>query len=1026
MQRANMPKTDTPEDFGKIIEGPKPKFESRLAAERLTAPIDDPRALPRSPAMDRGFEQRMESRIDDRRFDDRRTDRRASPRRGRAARRQNANGAVEGLARISVGTWVMGLAGLWLLVGVASIINMQLDGRLAGQGFWDWMLLVIGMMVPIGVMGLVIMVLRHTDNLRSSALSMGRLAARLTEPDTSAVHDVSTLGESIRGELDRVTASLDHAVRRVGVLEEMLKAQTRMMDETAQTVDKHAKAFGDTLDGQRVRMANVAKQLTEEVKGIEVAVENQATRITEATARAGEQLKSAQAGLDERSRSLETIAANVVRNTHEATTQLAVESKKLVEITDKASGQTEELVAKYSKQTELLDRVVEKLASQNGELDSVLETQRAALVRIGEMIDGQAAQIAGQVGAGVSDLTAVIEGVDLKAANFTQDVVKRVERISRAGDIAAETIAKAGESARRAAEDVRSGLFTQSDQATALLEAHLEQARGALGQLGKEVAATVKGQTETAVSGLGDQLDRIRDGLEAQVAEAANTLGNLQGELLNTAETNVDTIRHQAEYTRGLLESLNSELSSSVTDAKGTMAAQVKAAREALSDLKVDLDKAMETGGDALKHQTDSARKTVEKLREDLHKAAVEAGTVLLDKSAKARLEIEGATQKADAAVKRLSTETNQSLGALSKAVNALSEQLDGLPDHADASAQRIRSVIDGQIEEINKIAATAMEKAQALHTVVEQKSDDAPQAKAPEAKTSEPAAANDAAPGKGKGKEERATQKAAAEPAQPAEAPAPEASTTNDASADRDPYPQIWPGMIRGPRRPVQVDMANSSDWSQRLVSSMRALDGGQDNPAQNTGSQEASTPPARPEPEQPKARPREAAPRRRDNEEAGGRGKSGLGWREILKKAERSERESAASSQPRDTSGDDAARASLRVIETLQAMAIDLDRALEEDPPSELLQRYLNGERNVFAKRLVSMGGPEMADKIRRKYGQDHEFRHEVNRYINEFETMLDTISGNDRENILAETYLTSQTGKVYMLLVSAVNKR
>ena len=111
--------------------------------------------------------------------------------------------------------------------------------------------------------------------------------------------------------------------------------------------------------------------------------------------------------------------------------------------------------------------------------------------------------------------------------------------------------------------------------------------------------------------------------------------------------------------------------------------------------------------------------------------------------------------------------------------------------------------------------------------------------------------------------------------------------------------------------------------------------------------------------------------------------------------------------------------------MIETLQAMAIDLDRFLEDDPPLDLLRRYRNGERNVFARRLVQILGREQAERIGRKYAEDGEFRETVDRYILQFEALMEQTARSDRDNVLVETYLTSQTGKVYVALASAIGR-
>ncbi|MBU6157076.1 MAG: hypothetical protein KJS87_09100, partial [Alphaproteobacteria bacterium] len=114
-----------------------------------------------------------------------------------------------------------------------------------------------------------------------------------------------------------------------------------------------------------------------------------------------------------------------------------------------------------------------------------------------------------------------------------------------------------------------------------------------------------------------------------------------------------------------------------------------------------------------------------------------------------------------------------------------------------------------------------------------------------------------------------------------------------------------------------------------------------------------------------------------------------------------------------------------SRHMIEALQAMAIDLCRFLEDDPPHELLKRYRNGERNVFARRLAGALGSEHLQMIAQKHQTDREFRDTVDRYIHQFEALLELTARNDRDNVLVETYLSSQTGKVYMTLASATGR-
>ncbi len=109
-------------------------------------------------------------------------------------------------------------------------------------------------------------------------------------------------------------------------------------------------------------------------------------------------------------------------------------------------------------------------------------------------------------------------------------------------------------------------------------------------------------------------------------------------------------------------------------------------------------------------------------------------------------------------------------------------------------------------------------------------------------------------------------------------------------------------------------------------------------------------------------------------------------------------------------------------QVIETLQALAVDLDRALEQSPSPDLWQRYQAGERNVFTRRLYNISGRQLYDRIAVKYRAEAEFREHVDRFVELFDRLISAASSRDRDNILVETYLTSDTGKVYLMLAQA----
>jgi hypothetical protein len=110
---------------------------------------------------------------------------------------------------------------------------------------------------------------------------------------------------------------------------------------------------------------------------------------------------------------------------------------------------------------------------------------------------------------------------------------------------------------------------------------------------------------------------------------------------------------------------------------------------------------------------------------------------------------------------------------------------------------------------------------------------------------------------------------------------------------------------------------------------------------------------------------------------------------------------------------------------IESLDALAIDIARMIDHDAATELWDRYHRGENNVFSRKLYTPQGQRAFDEIRTKYSSDRAFMQTVDRYIVEFERLLEEVSRDDRGQVIARTYLTSETGKVYTMLAHAAGR-
>ncbi|MCB1465084.1 MAG: hypothetical protein KDJ90_22310, partial [Nitratireductor sp.] len=103
----------------------------------------------------------------------------------------------------------------------------------------------------------------------------------------------------------------------------------------------------------------------------------------------------------------------------------------------------------------------------------------------------------------------------------------------------------------------------------------------------------------------------------------------------------------------------------------------------------------------------------------------------------------------------------------------------------------------------------------------------------------------------------------------------------------------------------------------------------------------------------------------------------------------------------------------------ESLNTLSMDIARAIDHDSAADVWERYQRGENNVFTRDLYTPRGQKTFDEIRSKYKGESEFRAAVDRYIVDFERLLKDVGRNDRDNVMTQTYLTSDTGKVYTML-------
>jgi hypothetical protein len=177
-------------------------------------------------------------------------------------------------------------------------------------------------------------------------------------------------------------------------------------------------------------------------------------------------------------------------------------------------------------------------------------------------------------------------------------------------------------------------------------------------------------------------------------------------------------------------------------------------------------------------------------------------------------------------------------------------------------------------------------------------------------------------------------------------------------------------------------------------------------------------------------KAPPPRTAPRPVTARDAGPAGGSREGWvSDLLRRASTDEEpqgsdEVSEKVQPTPVAANGAAAPEPEAASSgpLNALSADIARAIDHAAAVELWERHRKGERNLFTRRLYTLQGQQTFDEIRRKYQRDTEFKSAVDRYVGDFEKLLTEVTRNNKDAAAGNTYLTSDTGKVYTMLAHA----
>lgn len=123
--------------------------------------------------------------------------------------------------------------------------------------------------------------------------------------------------------------------------------------------------------------------------------------------------------------------------------------------------------------------------------------------------------------------------------------------------------------------------------------------------------------------------------------------------------------------------------------------------------------------------------------------------------------------------------------------------------------------------------------------------------------------------------------------------------------------------------------------------------------------------------------------------------------------------------------SSKDDFIKTSSLLIEGLHSAALDVTRLLDVDIPDTVWKKYLKGDKSIFARHAVKIGDKKTKKKIIKRFEEDEEFKVNVLKFTGDFEKLLERSMHEQSGNTLSVTLLSSEMGKLYVLLSQTLQK-
>ena len=873
--------------------------------------------------------------------------------------------------------------------------------------------------IPIALFWFLAILVWRAQELRLMSSAMTEVAVRLAEPDKMAEQSVASLGQTVRRQVAAMNDAISRALGRAGELEALVHNEVAALERSYSENENRIRNLISELASEREALANNSDRVSEALRGIgshvtreiSAASERASTAMTHATSTLADTLASrgnkitaavtaAGAVIDEKLADRGArITEQLVKHGAQASEQMhrsGLEvTRSIQETSDRTaaaiSAKGNNLVASVMSMSERVGReipvLLERLGSEQTRLSGIIEGATKNL----SALEGALAQRTDSLNTSLHERTKMLQtvlteqgkAIDTSLSERTQALEAILSRRAQGFDAAiAERTKSLDASVSRYTGNIRETL----EQHSRTMEKSLSRQAGSI----QHVVTTSTSQIQRAVEDLARGSGASSDSLGAH----ANMLKEVSNGLLNQIHGLTKRFEDQGVNIMNAARAVEQQ-NNKVDTVMETRQAQLGKMIEGINTRATELDRMMHNYSNMLEQSLSQAEVRAKQVTESLSRDSADKSQTAVKELERLRAEAQAHTSRAISELKSnfssLSEQVASQLSGFTTSFNETTQQVRNSTHQAAAELEHTQSELKRQaksLPEATKQSAKAMRRAlqdqlSALDSLTEITSRHGysgqiskPEARQPEA-------------------------------SHPPRMPQPDNRDLPPLAASRRDMP---PPPARGgygeewgsPQDPLE---AVSAGLIERMDNSPH---GDAHHDYEALGRLPIMGSPA-PNPEMEPER-------------------SGAKWSlgDLLARASRVDDHNYAGDGRNDESYGappvvaPPASAGRKPENTPMIFDMkDIANAVEENVAADVWRRYHKGERNILNRGIYNREGQATFDQVKRRYESDSTFRHIVDRYLADFERMLQDASKADPKGRTVQTHLISETGRIYLVL-------